>query len=129
MVMGMPYTYEKVLGDSKKYAWTDGESRSLPWWREYLLDEGFEVTYPPLTDLRSFSDFASLAENTCALLVFQIPREQRGHIVAIDRHGIIDPMNNPAFYQSVQDFSAIFRIEGWRFYHANYWAIRRRATA
>jgi hypothetical protein len=127
--MGPPYSYERVLFDSKRYAWTDQEGRFLPWWKEYLSDEGYEITYPHLTDPKSFSDFASLAEDTRALLVFQVPHEQRGHIVAIDRHGVIDPMNDPAFYQDCKDFSEIFRLEGWRLYHANYWAIRRRVSA
>lgn len=115
MVMGRPYTYERVLADSQKYAWTDGEGRFLPWWKEYLFDEGFDATYPPLTDLKSLSDFASLTEDTRALLVFQIPHEQRGHIVAVDRHGIIDPMNDPAFYQGFQDFSEGYFIVLHRF--------------
>jgi hypothetical protein len=126
MVMSPPYTYERVLSDSKKYVWRDDEGNFLPWWKNYLIDEGFEVAHSALSDLKSFSDFESLPGDTRALLVFQIPHQGIGHIVAIDRHGIIDPMNDPAYYQGIQDFSEIFRIEGWRLYSANYWAVRRR---
>jgi len=41
MVMGPPYTYERVLDDSRKYTKTDDKGRTLPWWKEYLEDEDF----------------------------------------------------------------------------------------
>src|ERR1039457_1146874 len=43
MVMGPPYSYERILEDSKKYPKTDDEGHGLAWWKDYLKDEGFEV--------------------------------------------------------------------------------------
>lgn len=130
MVMGTPYTYERVAEDRKKYALKDGEGRSLPWWRDYLRDEGFEVEYPSLTDLRRFSDFEALPEGSRAMLVFQVPVRGSGHIVAIDEQGVIDPQRgidgDTAHYQSVSDFSEIFKLEGWRLYDRGYWLIRKK---
>ena len=123
MVMGPPYTYEKVSQDSKKYAWTDGEGHTLPWWKDYLKDEGFEVEHRPLLDPQWFSDLASLPENSRAMLVFHIP-PNTGHIVAIDREGVIDPQDD-AECRTVRDFSEIFHIEGWKLYSAHFWLVRR----
>ncbi len=126
MVMGPPYTYERVLQDSKKYQRTDNEGHGVAWWKDYLNDEGFEAEQRPLSDLRSFSDLASLPEDSRAMLVFQIPHLRTGHIVAIDRFGVIDPQEHPAVYRSVDDFCGIFKIEGWGLYSAHFWLVRKR---
>jgi hypothetical protein len=91
MVMGPPYNYERVLQDSKKYRRTDDKGRTVAWWKDYLEDEGFEIEHRPLSDSRSFSDLASLPENSRAMLVFRMPHLKIGHIVAIDRCGVIEP--------------------------------------
>src|SRR5215472_13324994 len=114
MVMGQPYTYEKVLEDSTSYSRTDDQGHFIPWWKDYLIDEGFEVEMRPLSDSKSFSDLKSLAGDSRAMLTFQIPRMRIGHIVAIDRFGVIDPMDHPAEYRGVDDFCEIFKIESWR---------------
>lgn len=123
MVMGPPYTYEKVSQDSQKYPRTDGKGKYLPWWRDYLRDEGFEVELRPLLDPKRFSDLASLPENSRAMLVFHIP-PNTGHIVAIDREGVIDPRDD-ADRRTVRDFSEIFHIEGWKLYSDHFWLVRR----
>jgi len=33
MVMGPPYTYERVLQDSKQYPRADAEGHGLAWWK------------------------------------------------------------------------------------------------
>jgi hypothetical protein len=92
MVMGAPYTYEKVLQDSRKYPTTDNEGHTIAWWK----------------------------------LVFQIPHMKMGHIVAIDRFGVIDPQDRPAEYRSVDDFCGIFKVGGWRLYSAHFWLVQKR---
>ena len=47
MVMGPPYTYERVFRDSKKYPRTDNEGHGLAWWKDYLNDEGFRAEHRP----------------------------------------------------------------------------------
>ena len=125
MVMGPPYNYERVLQDSKKYRQTEDKGRSVAWWKDYLEDEGFEIEHTPLSDSRSFSDLASLPENSRAMLVFRMPHLKIGHIVAIDRCGVIDPQDHPAEYRSVDDFCGIFKIEGWQLYSPHFWLVRK----
>lgn len=124
MVMG--YTYERVLQDSAKYRQTDDQGRTRSWWVEYLNDEGFEVEHRPMSDLRTFSELASLPEGSRAMLVFHMPHLKINHIVAIDRGGVIDPRDDPPEYKSVGDFSEIFRIEGWQLPYPNFWLLRKR---
>ncbi len=129
MVMGPPYTYERVLEDSKKYPRRDVEGRTIAWWIDYLKNKGFEIELRPLLDLRSFSDLASIPEDSRAMLVFQIPHMKMGHIVAIDRFGVIDPQERPAEYRSVLDFCEIFKIESWRLYSAHFWLVRKSSVS
>lgn len=127
MVMGPPYTYEKVLQDSKKYRQTDDRGRFLPWFADYLRDEGFEVEHRPMTDPRTLSDLASLPEASRAMLVFRMPHRKINHIVAIDHRGVIDPQDddNSTGYQTVEEFRQIFRIEGWQLPYPNFWLVRK----
>jgi len=125
MVMEPPYSYERVLEDSKKYQQTDDQGRFVAWWADYLKDEGFEVEHRAMSDPTTFSDLASLPEGTRAMLVFRMPHLKINHIVAIDHRGVIDPQDHPAEYQSVADFQQIFRIEGWQLPYANFWLVRK----
>jgi hypothetical protein len=126
MVMGPPYTYEKVLQGSKKYLKTNAAGQTVAWWKDYLTDEGFEIEMRPLSDPKSFSDLASLPKDSRAMLVFEIPHMKIGHIVAIDRFGVIDPQDHPAEYKSVDDFVGIYKIKGWRLYSPHFWLVGKR---
>ena len=126
MVMGPPYTYERVSQDSQKYPRVDSEGHGIAWWKDYLNNEGFDAEQRPLSDLRSFSDLTALSPDSRAMLVFQIPYLKTGHIVAIDELGVIDPQEHPTVYRSVDDFCGIFKIEGWRLYSAHFWLVRKR---
>src|SRR6202041_2665818 len=45
MVMGPPYSYERVLADSVKYPRISSEGKFSAWWETYFQDEGFEGMY------------------------------------------------------------------------------------
>jgi hypothetical protein len=126
MVMGRPYTYEKVLQGSEKYVRTNAAGHTVTWCKDYLNDEGFEIEIRPLLDPELFSDLASLLKDSRAMLVFEIPHMKIGHTVAIDRFGVIDPQNHPAEYKSVDDFAGIFKIGGWRLYAPHFWLVGKR---
>jgi hypothetical protein len=127
MVMGPPYTYERVAEDRKKYQVVDEAGHALPWWESYLRDEGFQVERKTMRDLK-FSDFKELPAGARALLVFKIPHMKIAHIVAIDEHGVIDPqvgsLGEDAEYQSVDAFREVFFIEEWKLYDRNFWVIK-----
>jgi hypothetical protein len=126
MVMGPPYTYERVAKDSRKYPMTDAEGRGLPWWKDYMTEEGFEIKHVELKDSKRFSDFQSLPAGSRALLVFQVHMKM-GHVVAIDKDGVIDPEERPATYRSVDDFCSIFKTERWKLYSRHFWQVNNRA--
>jgi hypothetical protein len=129
MVMGPPYTYERVSRDSQKYRHTDDQGRFVAWFADYLRDEGFEAEHRPISDLRTFSDLASLPEGRRAMLVFRMPHLKINHVVAIDHRGIIDPQrdDNSSNYQTVEEFREIFGIEGWQLPYPNFWRVRKRS--
>lgn len=126
MVMGPPYTYERLLQDSKKYRKTNDQGLFVAWFADYLHDEGFEVEHRPMSDLRTFSDLASLPEGSRAMLVFHMPHLKINHIVAIDQGGVIDPRDDPPEYKSVDNFREIFGLERWQLPYPNFWLVRKR---
>ena len=94
MVMGSPYSYERVLQDSNKYSKIDAEGKFIPWWETYLIDEGFSLQRWRWseTDLGSIAlAITMLLEDTAGILTMSVPHLKRGHIVAVDRMGIVDP--------------------------------------
>lgn len=119
MVMGGQYDYERVLQDSARYEKKSEDGRFVAWWQNYLKDEGFQIEYRLLSELRS------LPEGTSGMLVFHKPLDNTGHVVAVDQDGIIDPLRTPAEYDSVDSFWEIFRLEGWQLYHKSFLAVRR----
>jgi len=42
MVMGPPYTYDRVCADSARYPKITPDGKFPAWWETYLRDEGFE---------------------------------------------------------------------------------------
>jgi hypothetical protein len=119
MVMGYPYDYERVLQDSAKYEKKSEDGRFPAWWEYYLKDEGFKIEYRPLAELRT------LPEGTSGMFVFSKPLDNAGHVVAVDRHGVIDPLGKPAHCESLQSFWEIFQLEGWQLYHGSFLAVKR----
>jgi hypothetical protein len=90
-VMGPPYTYEKVLADSLRYPQFASDGRFFAWWETYLRDSGFPSEYRPLWQLP-----AVLANGDVAGILMLAPkvRGQPGHVVAVDKHGFINPSTN-----------------------------------
>lgn len=124
MVMGPPYTYEIVSEDSKKYRRRGDQMLTMASAKDYLINEGFEVEDRPLSDLRTFSNLASLPDNTRAMLFFRT-RPQIGHVVAIDRGRVIDPEDDSVEYRTISDFREIFGIEGWKLYSPHFLLVRK----
>jgi hypothetical protein len=91
MVMGTPYSYERVLADSAIYPKISSDGRFSAWWETYFRDLGFESTYCYFDGLRALRQYPGAI---AGMLGVDIPRLNRGHIVAVDEIGVIDPADN-----------------------------------
>jgi hypothetical protein len=107
MVMGFPYSYERVLSDSDKYPKISEEGKFCAWWETHLQDEGF------LTEYRSFLDLYSLPKcggRVVGLLMFDIPHIEYSHIVAVDELGVIDPADNMPPHTDIAEYVLSLRF-------------------
>jgi hypothetical protein len=101
MVMGPPYSYERVLADSGKYSKTSGDGKFVCWWETYLGDEGFQTAWRPFSDLYSLPHFAG---SVVGLLGMYLPDLGKGHIVAVDELGVVDPATTAPAHIALQDY-------------------------
>ncbi|MGA3208041.1 MAG: hypothetical protein ABSE05_09465 [Syntrophales bacterium] len=122
MVMGHPYTYERVLSDSDKYAKVSKNRKFLSWWEPYLRDEGFRLCYRPFRDLYVLPRFTG---SVVGVLGIDIPHVKMMHIVAVDELGIIDPANNAPDHTEINEYIGSREAQGFKF-HSEFLAIERR---
>jgi hypothetical protein len=120
MVMGPPYSYERVLADSDRYAKTTGNGKFVSWWETYLRDEGFQIAYRPFLDLSRLSNSGG---NVLGLLGMEFTHlrkghVRKGHVVAVDEFGVVDPAENAPAHVALQDYvlarirdGAVFEVE------------------
>lgn len=123
MVMGHPYTYERVLVDSQqaKYPKSNGVGKFLAWWELYLRDEGFYSEYRSFNDLYSLTRFGG---GVLGLVTMDVPRLGASHIVAVDELGVVDPADNAPDHVVIGDYVRNRRLDGVRF-HDEWLAIKR----
>lgn len=125
MVMGPPYTYERVLEDSHKYPNVSPEGKFFAWWEGYLRDEGFQAIYRHLDGLHALAGYRG---TVVGLLGMDIPHLNRGHIVAVDELGVIDPADNAPDHLAISDYFIARLPDGVRF-HPDWLAVRRPSNA
>jgi hypothetical protein len=53
-----------------------------------------------------------LHEEAAGILTMSIPRLQRGHIVAVDRMGIVDPADGAPAHESLERYIATRKSQG-----------------
>jgi len=58
MVMGPPYSYERVTEDSLRYPKVTSEGKFPAWWETYLRDERFDICYCRFDGLHALPDYA-----------------------------------------------------------------------
>jgi hypothetical protein len=90
-VMGTPYSYERVLADSARYQRFTSDGQFSAWWETYFWDSGFPNQYRPLSQLWQLVGTGEVAG---MLMLGPTGGEKRGHVVAIDERGIINPATN-----------------------------------
>lgn len=121
MVMGYPFTYERVLQDSNRYEWSDTNGKSVAWWEPYLASNGFQTIYRPLNYL---SRLASFDGTVTALIVLQSHLMRAGHIVAADEFGIVDPGTGSPERMSLADLTVKYAPFGFEF-DSDFLAVRK----
>jgi hypothetical protein len=120
MVMGWPYSYERVLRDSEKYL-KEVDGKFLGWWDYYLADEGFQIVLRPFSDLYELPRFAG---KVVGLLNLSFPHLQQGHIVAVDEMGVVDPADGSPDHINIARYVRDRTAQGARF-DASFLAVRR----
>jgi hypothetical protein len=125
MVMGSPYTYERVLADSSRYSKVSSEGKFSSWWETYLRDQGFEHTYCYFDGLRALGLYYG---EVAGLLGMDIPRLNRGHIVAVDEIGVVDPADNAPDHVPL-DYYVWNRQQDGVIFHREWLAIRKPTSA
>ena len=121
MVMGTPYSYERVLADSTKYPKTSPEGKFPAWWETYFHSEGFESIYCHFGGLHALRDYAG---SVVGLLGMDIPHLKMGHIVAIDEVGVLDPADNAPEHVALADY-VYSRIQDGVVFHKEWLAVRK----
>lgn len=109
MVMGQPYSYERVLSDSAKYTKISETGKFYAWWETYLRNEGFLIEYRPFMELYNLPYSGG---HVVGLLGLDIPHLKFSHIVAVDEIGIIDPADNMPDHISIPEYVLGRRNQG-----------------
>jgi len=118
MVMGQPYTYERVLNDSARYPKLTENGRFICWWQFYLEHEGFQTAWMPLSDL------GALPSGVRAIIGMDVPRLRRTHIAAVDELWVIDPADGAPPYITLQEYFYVRSFDGFVF-HNDLLAVRK----
>lgn len=121
MVMGHPYSYERVQKDSMKYAKVLPDGNFNPWWESYLRDKGFEPVCRPFRDLYCLPHFGG---SVVGLLGMNIPHIKWGHIVAVDELGVIDAADGAPEHMEVAEYIFSRKAQGFVF-HSEFLLVKR----
>jgi hypothetical protein len=121
MVMGSPYTYERVLHDSHKYPKVSSDGKFPEWWATYLHDEGFDACYCRFNGLHALPDFRG---NVLGMLAMDIPHLKAAHIVAVDEIGVVDPADNASDHIPLLEY-VLNRVNGGAVFHDEWLAVRK----
>lgn len=121
MVMGPPYSYERVFADSAKYPKTSSDGKFYAWWKSYFRDEGFQSFYCYFHGLHALGQYGGAV---AGLLGMDTPRLNRGHIVAVDELGVVDPADNAPDHVPL-DAYVRNRLQDGVVFHAEWLAVRK----
>lgn len=69
------------------------------WWETYFRDEGFEGIYCYFDGLHALGQYGGAV---VGMLGMDIPRLNRGHIVAVDEFGVVDPADNAPDHDGIE---------------------------
>jgi hypothetical protein len=121
MVMGPPYSYERVLAESGRFPKLSSEGKFFAWWETYFRDEGFDGAYCRFDGLRALGLYGG---DVVGMLGMDIPHLNRGHIVAVDEIGVVDPADNAPDHVPLDHYVWNRKQDGVIF-HTEWLAIRK----
>ena len=121
MVMGPPYSYDRVFADSGKYPKVSSDGEFLSWWENYLCDERFEGTYCRFDGLHSLKQYGGAV---VGMLGMDIPYLKRSHLVAVDEVGVVDPADNAPDHILLDDY-VYARTKDGVIFHDEWLAVRK----
>lgn len=113
MVMGLPYTYERVLHDSERYEKRNVDGTFPAWWEQYLRDEGFQVDYFSTDQLPLLS---TLGGSVVGIWGMDIPDLKAAHAVVVDEIGVVDPATNAPDHVPLDEYFRNRSRDGVRFH-------------
>jgi hypothetical protein len=121
MVMGPPYSYECVLADGTKYSKISSDGKFSAWWETYFSDEGFEGFYCYFGGPDALGQYGGAV---VGMVGMDIPHLNRGHIVAVDEFGLVDPADNAPNHVPLDRYVWNRRQDGVVF-HTEWLAVRK----
>jgi hypothetical protein len=121
MVMGPPYSYERVLTDSAKYPKITSDGKFPAWWEMYFRDEGFESIYCRFDGMYALGQYGG---TVAGMLGMDIPHLNRGHIIAVDELGVVDPADNAPDHVPLAAYVRN-RLQDGVIFHREWLAIRK----
>ncbi len=121
MVMGSPYSYERVLADSSKYPKVSSDGKFSVWWETYLADEGFQAMWCKFEGLYALPQRHGEA---VGVLSFDFPHLDKGHVVTVDELGVVDPADNAPDHVPLSDY-ILSRILDGAVFHKEWLAVRK----
>ena len=124
MVMGFPYTYERVLSDSDRYPKVGSDGKFPAWWETYLHDEGFESIYCHFDGLNALNQYRGAV---LGILGMDIPHLRSGHLVAVDEFGVIDPADNAPNHVNLTEY-VVNRGRDGVVFHQEWLAVKKTST-
>lgn len=90
-VMGTPYTYEQVRRGLERYPQLTPDGLHASWWETYLWDEKFPNEYHSTSRLQSI---VGPPANIVGIVMLRPTAGTRGHVIAVDEYGCINPATN-----------------------------------
>ena len=121
MVMGPPYSYERVFAECAKYPKRTADGKFSAWWETYFRDEGFESVYCYFNGLRALGQYGGAV---AGMLGMDTPDLRSMHVVAVDELGVVDPADNAPDHVPL-DAYVRNRLQDGVVFHTEWLAVRK----
>lgn len=114
-----------MFADSTKYPKITSDGEFSAWWETYFHEEGFATIYCHFGGLYALERQGGAV---VGLLGMDIPHLNRGHIVAVDELGVVDPADNAPDHVPLDQYVWNRKQDGVVF-HKEWLAVRKTPRA